>query len=59
MFVSCVYVLSSVGSGPYDGLITRRQESYRVSKMIRLRNLKRGGQGPIWAVAPLNGIWDN
>jgi hypothetical protein len=56
MFVSCVYVvLSCVGRGLCDGLITRPEESYRVHNSVRLRNLKGGGQGPIWAVESLDG----
>jgi hypothetical protein len=52
----CLYVvLSCVGRGLCDGLITRPEESYRVSNCVSLRNLKWGGQGPIWAVAPLVG----
>jgi hypothetical protein len=31
MFVSCVYMLSCVGRGLCGGLITRPEESYRVS----------------------------
>jgi hypothetical protein len=47
MFVSCLYVvLSCVGRGLCDGLITRPEESYRVHNCVWLRNLK-GGQGPI------------
>jgi hypothetical protein len=45
-------VLSRVGRGLCDGLMTRPEESYRVSNCVWLRNLKRGGQGPIWAAAP-------
>jgi hypothetical protein len=64
MFVCCVsflclyVVLSCVGRGLCDGLITRPDESYRVSKYVWLRNLKGGGQGPIWAVEPLDGWID-
>jgi hypothetical protein len=48
----CFYVvLSCVGRGLCDGLITRPEESYRVSNCVLLRNLKREGQGPIWAVS--------
>jgi hypothetical protein len=58
----CLYVaLSCVGRRLCDGLITRPEESYRVSNSVWLRNLKGGGQGPIWAVEPLDGwkavIW--
>jgi hypothetical protein len=28
------------------------KESYQLSISVRLRNLIRGGQGPIWAAAP-------
>jgi hypothetical protein len=55
MFVSCVFVLSCVGRGLCDGLITSPEESYRVSNCVWLRNLKGGGQGPIWAVEPVDG----
>jgi hypothetical protein len=59
MSVSCVYMLCCpVCRGLCDGLITRPEESYRVSNCVWLRNLKGGGQGPIWAVAPLDG-WHN
>jgi hypothetical protein len=52
----CLYVvLSCVGRGLCDGLIIRPEESYRVSNSVWLRNLKGGGQGPIWAVKPLDG----
>jgi hypothetical protein len=38
----CLYVvLSCAGRGLCDGLITRPEESYRVSKCMWLRNLKR------------------
>jgi hypothetical protein len=54
----CLYVLlSCVGRGLCDGLITRPDESYRVSNCVWLRNLKGGGQGPIWAVEPLMDGW--
>jgi hypothetical protein len=55
MFVSCVYMLSCVGRGLCNGLITRPEESYRVSNSAWLRNLKVRTQGPIWAVEPLDG----
>jgi hypothetical protein len=50
----CLYVmLSRVGRGLCDGLITRPEESYRVSNVCVIKKpQKRGGQGPIWAVAP-------
>jgi hypothetical protein len=55
MFVSRVYVvLSCAGRGLCDGLITRPEESYRVSNYVLLRNLKGVGQGPMWAVEPLD-----
>jgi hypothetical protein len=57
MFVSCLYVvLSCVGRGLFDGLITSPEEPYRVSASVWLRNIKGGGQGPIWAVEPLDGV---
>jgi hypothetical protein len=43
---------------PCGVLITRPEESYRVSNCVWLRNLKGGGQGPIWSVEPLDG-WIN
>jgi hypothetical protein len=49
------FVLSCVGRGLCDRLITRPEESYRVFNSVWLRNLKGGGQGPIWAVEPLDG----
>jgi hypothetical protein len=53
VFLLCLYVvLSCVGRGLCDGLITRPEESYRMSNGMWLRNLTRGGQGPVWAVAP-------
>jgi hypothetical protein len=37
--LSCLYVvLSCVGRGLYDGLITRPEKSYRVSNCVWLRN---------------------
>jgi hypothetical protein len=45
--------LYCVGSGLCDELITRPEESYRVSKSVWLRN--RGSQGAIWAVELLDG----
>jgi hypothetical protein len=52
----CLYVvLSCVGRSLCDGLITRLEESYRLSNSVCLRNLKGGGQGPIWAVESLDG----
>jgi hypothetical protein len=53
MFLLCLcVVLSCVGRGLCDGLITRPGESYRVSNSVWLRNLKGGSQGPRWAVEP-------
>jgi hypothetical protein len=53
MFVLYLYVvLFCVGRGLCDGLITRPEKSYCLSNCVWLRNLKRGGQGPIWSVAP-------
>jgi hypothetical protein len=34
MFVSCVYMLSCVGRGLCDGLITRPEESYRACIIV-------------------------
>jgi hypothetical protein len=54
MFV-CVYsgfVLSCVSSGLAMGYHSAK-ESYQPSISVRLRNFIRGGQGPIWAGAPL------
>jgi hypothetical protein len=49
-----ICLLSCVGRGLCDGLITRPEESYRVSNCVSLINLKGGGgQGPISAVGPL------
>jgi hypothetical protein len=49
----CLFVvLSCVRRGLRDGLITRPEESYRVSNCVLLRNLKKEGQGPNRAVAP-------
>jgi hypothetical protein len=45
VFLLCLYVvLSCVGRGLCDGLITRPEESYRVSVCVRLRNPENGGQ---------------
>jgi hypothetical protein len=54
MFVSCVYVvLSCVGRGVCEGLITRLEESYRVSNSVLLGNKERkGGEGLHWTVQP-------
>jgi hypothetical protein len=48
-------VLSSVGTGLCDGLVTHPEESYCVSLIVWIRNLKWGDQGPIWAVWPQEG----
>jgi hypothetical protein len=41
----CLYVvLSCVGRGLCDGLITSPEESYRVYNCVRLRNPGKGGQ---------------
>jgi hypothetical protein len=59
VWILCLYVvLSCVGRGLCDELITRPEESYRVSNPVRLRNLKGQGQGPIWAVETLDGWMD-
>jgi hypothetical protein len=53
MFHSCLYVvLSCVGRGLCDGLITRPEESYRVSNCVRSRNLNTEDKAQIWAVVP-------
>jgi hypothetical protein len=52
VFLMCLYVvLSCVGRGLCDGLITRPEESYHVSNYVIKKPQKRGGQGHIWAVA--------
>jgi hypothetical protein len=52
----CLYVvLSCISRGLCDGLITHPEESHCVSNSVWLRNLKGGGQGPSWAVTPLDG----
>jgi hypothetical protein len=51
MFVSCVYMLSCVGRGLCDGLITRPEESYRVANCVcDHRNPERG---PVFQVGNL------
>jgi hypothetical protein len=46
--VLCLYVvLSCVGRGLCDGLITRPEESYRVSVCVWSRNPEKGGQRSI------------
>jgi hypothetical protein len=52
MFVSCVYMLCCPVKAQASA--TRPEESYRVSSSVWIRNLKGGGQGPIWAVEPLD-----
>jgi hypothetical protein len=55
MFVSflCLYVvLSCVGRGLCDGLITCPEESYCASDCVWLGNVKGGGSGPHWDVEP-------
>jgi hypothetical protein len=50
----CLYiVLSCVGRGLCDGLITRPEESYRSSNCMWLRNLnKEEDKAQVWAVVP-------
>jgi hypothetical protein len=50
----CLYVvLSCVGRGLWDGLITRPEESYRVSNDMWLRNLnKEEDKAQVWAIVP-------
>jgi hypothetical protein len=50
MFVCCVYVLSCVGRGLCDGLITRPEESYRVS-VCDQETPKRETKGPSWTIS--------
>jgi hypothetical protein len=38
--------------------MTLPKESYRVSNSVWLRNLKGRGQGPTWAVEPLDGCME-
>jgi hypothetical protein len=55
----CLYIVwFCVGRGLCDGLITRPEESYRVSNCVVKKHQYRGGQGPIWAVELLDG-WNN
>jgi hypothetical protein len=53
MFVSCVYILCCpVCRGLCDGLITRPEESYRVSVCVCDQETpKRGGKGPSWTIS--------
>jgi hypothetical protein len=50
----CLYVvLSCVGRGLCDGLISSPEESYRVFSCVRLRNLNtEENKAQIWAVVP-------
>jgi hypothetical protein len=57
MFVSCVCCVCRVGSGLCNGLVTRSEDSYQVCVRVSActviyRIVKRGGLGPIGAVAP-------
>jgi hypothetical protein len=48
----CLYVvLSCVGRGLCDGLITRPEESYRVSVCVWSRNPERKAKGPSWTIS--------
>jgi hypothetical protein len=48
----CLYgVLTCVGRGLYDGLITRPEESYRVSVCVWSRNPERKAKGPSWTIS--------
>jgi hypothetical protein len=49
-----VFVVCIIGSGYFDEPISLSEESYWlcVSNCVLSINLKRGGLGPIWAVAP-------
>jgi hypothetical protein len=48
----CLYiVLSCVGRGLCDGLITRLVESYRVSLCVWSRNPERKAKGPSWTIS--------
>jgi hypothetical protein len=49
----CVYVvLSCIGRGLCDGLITRPEESYRVSNCVcDQENPKRETKGPLWTIS--------
>jgi hypothetical protein len=53
--LSLYFVVSCVGRGICDGLITRPEESYCVYNCVRSRNLKRGGQGTAWDVEAYEG----
>jgi hypothetical protein len=49
-------MLSCVGRGLCDGLITRPEESYRVSVCVRLRNLDtEEDKAQVWAEVPEEG----
>jgi hypothetical protein len=58
---SLVFVVCCVGSGLCDELITRAEESYRVSvcvsNCVGSRNSQTGGVGPSWAVALQKKKW--
>jgi hypothetical protein len=49
MFVCCVYMLSCVGRGLCDGLITRPEESYRVS-LCDQETPEREVKGQSWTI---------
>jgi hypothetical protein len=44
-------VLSCVGRGLCDGLITRPEESYRVSVCVITETPKREAKGPSWTIS--------
>jgi hypothetical protein len=55
MFVCCVcmlclYVVFCVGRGLWEGLITRAEESYRVSVCVWSGYPEREGKGPSWTI---------
>ena len=55
MNVRVLFVISCVGSGIYDGLITRSEETYHVCVDVNVCDLetsKRGGLGSFWAASP-------
>jgi hypothetical protein len=54
MFVCCVYMLclSCIGRGLCDGLITRPEESYRVSVCVYDQETpKKETRGPSWIIS--------
>jgi hypothetical protein len=57
VYLLCLYVvLSCVGRGLCDGLITRPEGSFRVSNFVSLRNHNTGvDTAQIWAVVPSGG----